>query len=87
MKIYQPVNLYHPLQHTNYERHYRYTRTEISRIQYELSSRSRQVEKGCMIKVPIAKPFESILEDKITASIYSIVGNEYDNCRITTAHS
>ena len=60
---------------------------EIIRIGKLLSSRSRHVEPGCVINVPIAKLFGNNFPSNKTSSIYGIVGQQLAYCEVTTAKS
>ena len=60
---------------------------EIIRVRKLLSSRSRHVEPGCVIKVYISKLFSNNLPNNETSSIYDIVGQQLAYCEVTTAKS
>ena len=60
---------------------------EITRVRELLSSRSRHVEPGCVIKVPIEKLFGSKFPNKEITYIYGLVGQQVAYCDISTTRS
>ena len=56
--------------------------SEVGRIRELLSSRSRPVEPGCLIKIPVTKLFGNSFYDNGISSLYGIVGNQLTFCEI-----
>ena len=50
-----------------------------------LQSRSRQVEKGCIFKIPFSKFYSGHILKKNISHLYGIVGEQCDYCNISTA--
>ena len=57
------------------------------RIRQELSSRSRPVIPGCVIRIPFESFSEQITSSRDINHIYGVVGREIDYCTINTSRS
>ena len=59
--------------------------SEVGRIREVLSSRSRPVETGCLVKIPVTKLFGNTFHHNGSSSLYGIVGNQLTFCEITNS--
>ena len=57
------------------------------RIRNELSSRSRPVESGCVVRIPLSSFIDHTQYTNITSYIYGVVGRSLDYCTATTARA
>ena len=60
---------------------------EVKRIRSELSSSSRSVEPGCVIRIPFSCFSDELHSDKSLTHIYGVIGREIDYCGLTTSRS
>ena len=62
-------------------------RRQANRIRHELSSRSRPVMPGCVIRIPFASFSDEITSNRGIEHIYGVVGREINYNAITTSRS
>ena len=62
-------------------------RRQVERIHQKLSSRSRPVIPGCVIRIPFVSFSDQITSSRNINNIYGVVGRETDYCPITASRS